>query len=291
MPNRRRESRSASASRRRTPRATTTGGGWSLHPTQWRSLADHARQKGLIFLSTPFSLEAVDLLERLDVAAWKVGSGEVNNLPMLGRMAATGRPVLLSSGMSSWQDLDLAVETVRSAGAALAVMQCTTAYPCPPEKIGLNVLAELAARYGCPVGLSDHSGTIFPSLAAVTLGAKVLEIHVVLSRECFGPDVPASITTAELAQLVAGTRFIERMLAHPLDKQQMADELSDLRTMFGKSLVAARDLPAGHTLGDEDVALKKPGTGIPAARLAEIIGRRLKTAITANTLLRETNLD
>ena len=137
---------------------------------------------------------------------------------MLARMAGTGRPVLLSSGMASWQDLDQAAEVVRTAGAALAVLQCTTAYPCPPEKIGLNVLAELAARYHCPVGLSDHSGTIFPSLSAVTLGATVIEVHVVFSRECFGPDVAASLTTGELAQLVTGTRFIERMLAHPLDK-------------------------------------------------------------------------
>ncbi len=260
-------------------------------PDQWRGLADHARQRGLVFLSTPFSLQAVDLLEGLDVAAWKVGSGEVNNLPMLGRMAATGRPVLLSSGMASWQDLDRAAETVRSAGAELAILQCTTAYPCPPEKVGLNVLAELAARYDCPVGLSDHSGTIFPSLSAVTLGAAVIEIHVVFSRECFGPDVAASVTTDELAQLTTGIRFIEQMLAHPLDKESMADELTDLRLMFGKSLVAARDLPAGHTLGEDDVALKKPGTGIPAARLSEVLGRRLKQAITANTFLVETNLD
>lgn len=260
-------------------------------PEQWRGLADHARQKGLVFLSTPFSLAAVDLLEQLDVGAWKVGSGEVTNLPMLARMARSRLPVLLSSGMASWQDLDRAAETVRAAGAALAVLQCTTAYPCPPEKIGLNVLAELAGRYHCPVGLSDHSGTIFPSLSAVTLGAVVIEVHVVFSRQCFGPDVSASLTTAELAQLVTGVRFVERMLAHPMDKAEMAVELTDLRLMFGKSLVAARDLSAGHTLAEEDLALKKPGTGIPAARLPEVLGRRLKQAITANTFLVETNLD
>jgi N-acetylneuraminate synthase len=260
-------------------------------PDGWRGLAEHAAQRGLVFLSTPFSLAAVELLEQLDVPAWKVGSGEVTNLPMLERMAAGRRPVLLSSGMASWRDLDRAAETIRQAGAPLAILQCTTAYPCPPEKIGLNVMAELAARYQCPVGLSDHSGTIFPSLSAVTLGANVLEVHVVFSRECFGPDVSASLTTAELAELVTGVRFIERMLAHPLDKESMAAELTDLKVIFGKSLVAARDLPAGHALGAADVALKKPGTGIPAARLNDVLGRRLKQAITANTFLVETNLD
>lgn len=258
---------------------------------QWQGLSDHARQVGLIFLSTPFSFEAVDLLERLDMPAWKVGSGEVTNLPMLERMAATRRPVLISSGMSSWEDLDRAVDTVQQAGAPLALLQCTTSYPCPAEKVGLNVIGQLRDRYHCPVGLSDHSGTIYAGLAAATLGANVLEVHVVLSRECFGPDVPASLTTVELKQLVEGVRFIETALANPLDKQSMAAHLSDLRVMFGKSVVAARDLPAGHRLGADDLALKKPGTGVPAARLPEMIGRRLKQPVAANALMSEDYLD
>ena len=258
---------------------------------QWQGLADHANQVGLVFLSTPFSLEAVELLDRLRVAAWKVGSGEVTNLPMIERMASTGRPVLLSSGMSDWEDLDRAVNAATSAGAPLGLFQCTTAYPCPPEKIGLNVLDELRRRYQCPVGLSDHSGTIYAGLAAATLGANLLEVHVVLSRECFGPDVRASLTTAEFAELVSGVRFIHTALAHSLDKQSMAAEMSDLRAMFGKSIVAARHLPLGHRLAAGDLALKKPGTGIPAARLKEIVGRKLKQAVAANTLLSENDLD
>jgi N,N'-diacetyllegionaminate synthase len=259
--------------------------------SQWQGLADHARQCGLVFLSTPFSLEAVELLDRLAVAAWKVGSGETTNLPMLKRMAETGRPVLISSGMSSWAELDAAVETVRAAQAPFAVLQCTTAYPCPPEKIGLNLLTELSKRYGAPVGLSDHSGTIYASLAATALGAQLLEVHVVLSRECFGPDVGASVTTSELAQLVEGVRFIETALDHPIDKEQMSAEMAPLKALFGKSVVTARDLPAGHRLQPADVALKKPGTGIPAARLGEVIGRRLKRPLAADTLLGEEHLD
>jgi N,N'-diacetyllegionaminate synthase len=254
---------------------------------QWRGLFEHAQQRGLMFLSTPFSFEAVDLLDRLRVPAWKVGSGEVTNLPMLARMAATGRPVIISSGMSSWEELDRAVSTVTSAGAPVGVLQCTTAYPCSAEEVGLNVLGQLRDRYHCPIGLSDHSGTIYASLAAVALGANLLEVHVVLSRECFGPDVNASVTTEELTQLVEGVRFIERALAHPLDKDQMAGQLSPLKAMFGKSVVAARDLPSGHRLEAADLALKKPGTGIPAARLGEMIGRRLARPVAANTLLAE----
>jgi N-acetylneuraminate synthase len=257
---------------------------------QWRGLADHCRDAGLLFLSTPFSFEAVELLERLDMAAWKVGSGEVTNLPMLERMAKTGRPVLLSSGMSSWTQLDEAVGTVRRCGAAVAVLQCTTAYPCPPERIGLNVPAELRTRYGCPVGLSDHSGTEYAGLAAVALGADLIEVHVVISRDCFGPDVGASLTPDQLRRLVEGAAFIRRAADHPVDKDAEAERSADLRIMFGKSVVAARDLPAGHRLADADLRLKKPGNGIPAARLRDVVGRTLVRSVSADGFLSEQDL-
>jgi N-acetylneuraminate synthase len=163
-------------------------------------------------------------------------------------------------------------------------MQCTTAYPCPPEKLGLNMIPFFRERYGCAVGLSDHSGTIYPGLAALTLGAEVLEVHVTLSREAFGPDVPASLTTAELRQLVEGVRFLERAL--PVDKDAMAVEMEPLRRMFTKSVVARRDLPEGTVLAPEHLAVKKPGGGIPAARMAELIGGRLRRAIKADEALR-----
>lgn len=258
---------------------------------QWAGLARHARERGLIFLSSPFSFEAVEMLERVGVPAWKIGAGETNNLPMLKRVAATAKPVLISSGMSGWADLDRAVECVREHDAPVAVLQCTSAYPCPPEKVGLNVLAELRERYRCPVGLSDHSGTIYTGLAAATLGANLLELHVTFSRASFGPDVPASITLEELKQLVEGVRHIEKMLAHPVDKQAMAAELSPLRSVFGKSVVAARDLAAGALLTADDLALKKPGTGLPARELENVIGRRARRALVRDEMLQADDLE
>ena len=169
---------------------------------QWHGLRQHATDRGLLFLSSPFSVEAVELLTRVGVAAWKVASGEVGHRLMLDRMADAGIPVLLSTGMSPLAEIDAAVEQVRAHGLTIAVLQCTSAYPCPPEKVGLNLIACLRERYGCAVGLSDHSGTIYPGLAATTMGAEVLEVHVTLSREMFGPDVSASVTTDELRQLV-----------------------------------------------------------------------------------------
>jgi N-acetylneuraminate synthase len=258
---------------------------------QWRGLADHANGRGLLFLSSGFSPEAVDLLERVGVPAWKVGSGEVSNPPLLAKMARTGKPVILSSGLSDWDELDAAVNCVRENGAPVAVLQCSTAYPCPPEKLGINVIAELRRRYGCHAGLSDHSGTIYAGLAAATLGAKLIEVHVAFSRECFGPDVIASITTPELKQLVEGVRFIERALAAPVDKRAMAEELGELRKVFGKSVVAARDLNAGDRMAAEDIAFKKPGTGIPAARFNDVINRRLRRPVAADTPLSEDDFD
>ncbi len=257
---------------------------------QWAGLAAHAKEKGLVFLSSAFSMPAVELLEALGVPAWKVGAGEVTNHPMLRRMAQTG-PVILSSGMSKWSELDAAVETIRAAGAEVAVLQCTTAYPCPPEKIGFNVMEELRQRYRCPTGLSDHSGVIYSGIAACALGADLVEVHVAFSKECFGPDTPASITTRELGQLVDGVRFLHQALTHPIDKEQMADDLGELRRLFTKSIVAVRRLESGHRLEEADLALKKPGTGLPASRLDDVIGRRLKRAVEANEQITDEALD
>lgn len=258
---------------------------------QWTGLKLHAKESGLIFLSSPFSFEAVDLLTRVGVAAWKIPSGETANLPMLDQLVATGLPVILSTGMSPMAEIDTAVERVRSGGIEPAVLQCTTDYPCPPEKVGLNLLADFRERFGCPVGLSDHSGTIYPGLAAAALGMEILELHVTFSREMFGPDVPASITTSELEGLVTGIRFIETMITHPVNKEDMARDLKPLRDMFTKSIVAQKNLKAGTILKPEDLALKKPGTGLPPGRLPELIGRRLKKAVNADAMISEDDLE
>ena len=224
------------------------------------------------------------------MAAWKVASGEVNTTPMFERMVATGLPIFLSTGMSSLAEIDSAVAQLQRHEAPLTVLQCTSAYPCPPEKVGLNLLSLFRERYGCGVGLSDHSGAIYAGLAAATLGIEVLEIHVTLSREMFGPDVPASVTTAELRQLVDGIRFIEKIKANPVDKDAMAVEMAPLRGLFTKSIVAREGLPAGTVLHKKHLTAKKPGTGIPVTRLPEVIGRTLRFSVKADQILQESDL-
>ena len=246
---------------------------------QWHGLRKHADERGLLFLSSPFSLPAVDLLKRVGVAGWKVASGEVNNLAMLECMAATGQPVILSSGMSGFAEIDAAVALLRRHGVPFAVMQCATMYPCPPEAVGLNVMQEFARRYGSAVGLSDHSATIYPGLAAAVLGAQVIEVHVALSRRMFGPDTIASLLPEELRTLVDGVRFVEAMRANPVDKEHAADSLGPMRHIFMKSVVARGDLAVGTVLGVAHLDAKKPGTGIPAREIDAVIGRRLRRAV------------
>jgi N-acetylneuraminate synthase len=253
---------------------------------QWAGLKRHADEKGLLFLSSPFSMEAVELLKRTGVAGWKVASGEISNGPMLAAMAATGQPVLLSTGMSGFSEVDQAVERVQATGVPLAVLQCASIYPSPPEAVGLNVIPLIRERYDCAVGLSDHSGTMFPGLAAAAIGMEVLEVHLTLSREMFGPDVVVSLLPDELATLVKGVRFIERMRANPVDKDEVLEQAQGLRSIFMKSIVARSDLPAGTLLREEHIALKKPGTGLPAERLGFVIGRRLRRPLARDDQIR-----
>jgi N-acetylneuraminate synthase len=256
----------------------------------WHGLKKHADDRGLKFLSSPFSIEAVELLKRVGVVAWKVASGELNNEPMFVAMAASRLPIILSSGMSSMAEIDAAVARVKTVGLPVTLLQCTSLYPTPPEKVGLNLIPYFRDRYDCPVGLSDHSGTIYPGLAAATLGIDVLEVHVALSREMFGPDVPASITTTELRQLVDGIRFIETMRANPIDKNVMGESLAPMRDLFTKSVVARFDLPAGTVLRESHLAVKKPGTGFPAAQIVDLFGRTLARAVLADQMLKPSDL-
>jgi len=257
---------------------------------QWRGLKEHADRAGLLFLSSPFSVEAAWLLQRVGVAAWKVASGELSNVLLFESIARTGLPVLLSTGMSSLAEVDAAVEWFRVRRLPLAVLQSTSVYPASPEKLGLNMIPLFRDRYGCAVGLSDHSGTIYPALAALTLGASLVEVHVTLSREMFGPDVRASVTSSELRLLVDGVRFIERALASPVDKDGLAAELSEVRQLFTHSVTAQTDLPAGTVLQPEHLTVKKPGTGMPADRLPALIGRRLRRALAHDEFVREEDL-
>lgn len=257
---------------------------------QWSELRSHAADRDLLFSSSPFSIQAVELLDDIEVDFMKIASGEVTNTPLLEAIAQTKRPSVLSSGMSPMSEIDAAVEILEPAGP-LAILQCTSEYPCPPEKVGLNVIEELKARYRLPVGLSDHSGTIYPGLAAATMSVAVLEVHLTLNRRMFGPDVPASLTPDEFAALVEGVRFIEKAKANPIDKDALVSEMSTLRNSFMRSPVTTSALPAGHELNGTDLALKKPGIGLPPQILGDLVGRTLARDVPEDHMLSYDDLE
>ncbi len=251
---------------------------------QWKELAARAAENNVVFLSSPFSLEAVDLLEQVGMQMYKIPSGENTNLPMLRRIAKTGKPVLLSSGMSSWEEMDRAVEALRS-GGPLTVMQCSTAYPCPPERVGLNVLHEIKARYGTAVGYSDHTMGYAAPIAAAALGATVIEKHFTFSRLMYGSDAKHSMEPDEFKILSQSLREVWAMLANPVDKSDVS-RYQEMKDIFEKSVVTAAEIPAGTILGWEHLAFKKPGTGISAARAESVVGRKVRRVLAPNHMLK-----
>lgn len=242
---------------------------------QWQSLKKHCDVVGLEFMSSPFSNAAVDLLEQVGIKRYKIGSGEVNNLLLLEKISQTKKPVILSSGMSSFQELDVATSFLKSRKIDFSIMQCTTAYPTISEQLGFNVIEELKNRYDVTIGFSDHSAKISTGIAAIALGAEIFEFHVVLSREEQGPDVTSSLTIEEAKVLTEEVGYIYNALKNPIDKTDMNDFLG-LKQIFEKSLAVNKELPKGHCLTFLDLEAKKPkGYGIDAIEFEKVVGKKL----------------
>jgi N-acetylneuraminate synthase len=254
--------------------------------TQWKELRSHCQEVGVEFFSSPFSPEAVDLLMEIGVRLWKVASGEVNNLQLLMSLRDTGLPVILSSGLSTMQELRAALDVLALPRTEVAVLQCATQYPTGPERVGLNVVGRFQAELECIVGVSDHSSTIFPSIAAAALGARIFETHIKESTDVTGPDSSSSLNEEQLASLVAGVRFIRASMLSPVDKDALSEDQLSLRGVFGRSLVAARDLPVGHVLAAADMAYKKPGGGLDFSWHSKLVGGVLLRSLEADEAIR-----
>lgn len=242
---------------------------------EWQGLKAHCDDVGLEFMSSPFSNAAVDLLEAVGVTCYKIGSGEVNNFLLLEKIAQTGKPVILSSGMSSYQELDETVAFLKSKQVRFAILQCTTAYPTQPEAYGLNVIQALKSRYNVSVGFSDHSAKIETCIAAVALGADILEFHAVFSKDDFGPDVSSSLTIEAIKVLTQSVRTIEKAQNNPVNKYDNT-KFTELKSIFEKSLAINKDLRAGHIIQFDDLEAKKPANkGISASKFKAVIGKAL----------------
>lgn len=242
---------------------------------QWKEIKAHCDEVGLEFLCSPFSNLAVDWLEEIGVKQYKIGSGEVNNFLILEKIAKTGKHIILSSGMSSFEELDKTIAFLKEKKATYSILQCTTSYPTKAEQFGLNVIQELKDKYKVKVGFSDHSAKIETCIAATALGAEILEFHVVFDRRQFGPDSKSSLTIDETTQLVTAVRTIKTALDNPIDKSNN-ESFTALKQIFEKSLAINKSLPKGHTITFEDLEAKKPkGYGIDASNFRDIIGKKL----------------
>lgn len=254
-------------------------------PWDWHAdLAAHAAGCGIVFLSTPFEEAAVDALEAVGVPAYKIASYEVNHLPLIDRAARTGKPLLISTGMASLGDIERALDTANAAGAReILLLHCAINYPARFEDLNLRAIGTLAAAFGVPVGWSDHTMGSSADVAAVALGACCIEKHFTLSREQTGPDHPFALEPDELKGMVTAVRDTEAALGTTV--KRATDAEAEMFRLGRRSLVAARAVTEGQRLVREDIAVKRPGFGIPVHDLDQVLGRRTARAIEPDEVL------
>lgn len=255
---------------------------WAETPFEWhKAMFEHARMRGITVFSTPFDESAVDLLENLNAPAYKVASFEVTDLPLIQYIARTGKPLIMSTGMASENEIEEAVTTARESGCKnLVLLHCISSYPAPIEQANLRQMAELGRRFGAIPGLSDHTMGTAASVAAVALGACVIEKHFTLNRADKGPDSEFSIEPAEFAELCKDTREVWSALGNVGYERQQAEVGSKV---FRRSVYFVRDVAAGAIVTAKDIRRIRPSMGLPPKHFDTLIGKRLKTSVTCGT--------
>jgi N-acetylneuraminate synthase len=246
--------------------------GEAFTPWEWQpKLKEIANKLGIHLFSSPFDFTAIDFLEKMDVPAYKVASFEIVDLPLIRRIAQTGKPVILSTGMATLAEIDEAVTTIRDTGNyQLALLKCTSAYPAPPEDMNLRSIPDLISAFGVPIGLSDHSlGTAVP-VAAVALGACIVEKHLTLSRSVSGPDSAFSLEPSEFKSMVEAVRTTEKALG---EVQYGVSETESQSRIFRRSLFVVQDMKAGEIFTTQNVRSIRPGHGLHTRHLDDILGR------------------
>ena len=260
----------------------------SLTLDEEKELKKHAENLGLIWISTPFSRKAVDFLDHIDVPAFKIGSGEADNLPLINHIAKKGKPIIMSTGMQSIQSLKNSVEILENSNVEYALLECTNLYPSPPEIVSLKGIEELKEAFPkALVGFSDHSIGPEMALASVALGACIVERHFTDTRYRNGPDISCSMDPAELRLVIDRSVEIYKALKNP--KQRTKPE-EDVYKFARASVVADKDMPAGHIITEKDIWARRPGSGeIPGYKYHDVIGKKLRLAVKKNHQLEWSN--
>ena len=250
----------------------------------FKELSKYCKKRKIMFLSTPFDGPSVDLLRRLFVPAFKISSGDLTNIPLIRKIAAAGKPVILSTGMATMAEIRAAVRTIRSAGnEKLVLLHCTSNYPAKYGEINLRAMDALRRGFNVPIGYSDHTDGLEVAVAAVALGANVIEKHFTLDKNMVGPDHRASITHGEFRAMVKSIRKVEKALGSE-EKAPQKSEI-EISRVARKSIVAAKDIAKGMKLSIDMLAIKRPGTGIEPKYIYKLVGRRLKRNISKDQVL------
>ncbi|MFX1363470.1 MAG: N-acetylneuraminate synthase family protein [Promethearchaeota archaeon] len=244
---------------------------------EWIKIKNYAHENKLYFIVSPFSHKAVDILEQVNVDAYKIASGETTNIPLLEYINSKNKPVLLSTGMSNWQEILNAIDTLKK--NLIVLFQCSSQYPCPPENIGLNIITKMKQKFSdLTIGFSDHTPDCYTSIGAYIMGARVFEKHFTLSKKVYGPDASLSLEPHELKEYVNGISYISKALNNPVDKDNI-EKYKLAKLKYEKSIVAAKDLEKDHILEYQDLDFKKPGDGLRADKYKDIIGMKVTTNI------------
>ncbi|MBU7041989.1 MAG: N-acetylneuraminate synthase [Theionarchaea archaeon] len=253
-----------------------------LRPEDFIELADYAKKKGLIFLSSPFDRASVSLLDRIGVPAFKIASGELTNTPLLAYIAQKRKPVILSTGMASLGEIEAILPIFH--GIPLILLHCVTQYPAPIDSVNLRVMETLKQAFGHPVGFSDHTLGYTAALAAVALGACMIEKHFTMDKNLPGPDHFASLEPEELKEMVTSIREVEDVLGNGI--KTISEEEEKIKAVVRKSVVTAQDIPSGVTITEKMLAIKRPGTGLAPRFLQKLIGKKAKTPLKAGEFIR-----
>jgi N,N'-diacetyllegionaminate synthase len=255
-----------------------------LSEDEFRYLASYSREKGILFLSTPFSFKSVDLLEEMGISAYKIASGEITNFPLLEHIARKGKPIILSTGMSTLEEIGEALKAINDAGEKRVVLlHCVTSYPVRIEDINLRAIETIGKAFSLPVGLSDHTLGKTSSIAAVVMGACMIEKHFTLCRNLPGPDHKASLEPTELKELAEAVRDVEKAMGSGIKQPTLEEE--KIKLIARRSIVAATEIPKDSMITRDMLDIKRPGTGIAPKNLMAIVGKRAKDEIPKDSLI------
>ena len=256
----------------------------SFNINQWKKLKDYTEKKKIHFLSSPFSLEAIDLLEKIKIKFYKIPSGEITNIPLIEKINKINKPTFLSSGMSNWKELDLAVEKLKDV-KKLTIMQCTSSYPCSLKDVGLNIIDEMKKRYGLPVGFSDHTIGITAAVLSSFYKITTIEKHFTLSKNMYGSDAFNALEPNEFKNMVSCIKESQVILKNSVNKNNLK-KLKNMKRIFEKSIVVKIKIEKNQIIEFNDLAFKKPGHGIKPEEYKKILGKKAKKCLKENHVIK-----